>query len=329
MANDPLVSVIIPVYNRESLIGETLDSVLTQTYQNWECIVVDDGSSDNSKGVVQQYSAKDSRIKLFERPSYHKPGGNGARNFGLEVSKGEFIQWLDSDDLLHPQKIEYNLSKLGDRDKYVICFSQYYRFMDSLDKLLIGSTINFQDYKNPMDYIKQYCLKGNGICSCSLFVNREIIKLSGGWDESVLKNQDGEFIMRIIINATELIFDDVSIAYYRMNPLGKRESFEKGNGIEDFRTVKKIIKTVKSLEKNDELNIYFATLLNHLKFEYPNSKRLWLLIDNEIDRYGGEFLYSMENKKFKILWRIFGLRKALRIFQIKKGIKNIVAIILK
>ena len=97
---NPLVSIIIPSYNRAHLIGETLDSVLAQTYQNWECIVVDDGSTDATASVVAAYLKKDARFQYHQRPENRSKGGNAARNYGLEISRGNFLFFLDSDDLL-------------------------------------------------------------------------------------------------------------------------------------------------------------------------------------------------------------------------------------
>lgn len=96
---NPLVSVIIPTYNRAELIGETLQSVKNQTYQNWECIVVDDGSDDNTEELIENLSQKDSRYKFFKRDKAPK-GGPACRNIGIENAKGEFIIFLDSDDFL-------------------------------------------------------------------------------------------------------------------------------------------------------------------------------------------------------------------------------------
>jgi len=106
---NPLVSIIIPTYNRAHLIGETLDSVLAQTYQNWECIIVDDGSSDNTDEVVGAYVKKDSRFKYYHRPDEHLIGANGARNYGIIKSQGDFLNFLDSDDYLHPFTLEDKL----------------------------------------------------------------------------------------------------------------------------------------------------------------------------------------------------------------------------
>jgi glycosyltransferase involved in cell wall biosynthesis len=106
MSDHPLVSIIIPTYNRAHLIGETLDSVVAQTYENWECIIVDDGSSDNTDEVIEEYTKKDTRFKYYHRPEEHLPGGNGARNYGFKMSQGEYVQWFDSDDLMVAEMIE-------------------------------------------------------------------------------------------------------------------------------------------------------------------------------------------------------------------------------
>ena len=105
--NNPLVSIIIPTYNRAHLIGETLDSVLAQTYENWECIIVDDGSTDNTAEVINRYNQKDSRFQFYYRPIDKIKGASSCRNFGLSQSEGVFVIFLDSDDLL----LEYCLQR--------------------------------------------------------------------------------------------------------------------------------------------------------------------------------------------------------------------------
>src|SRR5436190_24140540 len=99
---DNLVSIIIATYNRANLIGETLDTLKTQSYSNWECIIVDDGSSDNTEQVVSEFIKDDYRIKFFQRPNNIPKGPNGARNYGINQSQGEYIMSLDSDDFLLP-----------------------------------------------------------------------------------------------------------------------------------------------------------------------------------------------------------------------------------
>lgn len=98
--NNPLVSIIIPTYNRASILNETLDSVLAQTYENWECIVVDDGSTDNTEDVIGVYITNDVRFRFVERDSKKVKGASSCRNTGLAISKGDYCLFLDSDDWL-------------------------------------------------------------------------------------------------------------------------------------------------------------------------------------------------------------------------------------
>lgn len=107
----PLVSIIIPTFNRAHLIGETLDSIIAQTYTNWECIIVDDGSSDNTEQIVLEYVKNDSRFQYHKRPDTYQPGGNGARNYGFTLSRGEYINWFDSDDLMVSSFLEKHINQ--------------------------------------------------------------------------------------------------------------------------------------------------------------------------------------------------------------------------
>lgn len=107
-----MVSLIIPTYNRSHLLGATLDSIRVQTYNNWECIVVDDGSTDYIFELMEFYCANDSRIKFFSRPENHRKGANACRNYGFEKSRGEYIQWFDSDDLMVSNFLETKLNIL-------------------------------------------------------------------------------------------------------------------------------------------------------------------------------------------------------------------------
>ncbi|GAA3571914.1 glycosyltransferase family 2 protein [Snuella lapsa] len=108
----PLISIIIPTYNRAHLIGETLDSILVQTYMCWECLIIDDGSTDNTDVVISNYCKVDSRVKYYKRPQNRRKGANACRNYGLELSQGDFINWFDSDDVMFPNFIEEKVKSL-------------------------------------------------------------------------------------------------------------------------------------------------------------------------------------------------------------------------
>jgi glycosyltransferase involved in cell wall biosynthesis len=107
-----LISIIVPSFNRADLIAETLNSVFSQTYQKWECIIVDDGSSDNTIDIINSFIEKDSRFSLIKRNRFPK-GAPTCRNIGLDISNGEFIIYLDSDDILAPYCLEQRFNKFS------------------------------------------------------------------------------------------------------------------------------------------------------------------------------------------------------------------------
>ncbi|MCY2687848.1 glycosyltransferase family 2 protein [Salinimicrobium sp. TH3] len=139
---NPLVSIIIPTYNRSDLLGATLDSIRSQTYTNWECIVVDDGSLDYIGELMWFYCSKDPRIKFYHRPRTRRKGANACRNYGFELSTGKYNQWFDSDDLMVPQFLEVKVRTIEEHDV----------------DFVISKTANFKD-PEPKDIVsknKQY-----------------------------------------------------------------------------------------------------------------------------------------------------------------------------
>ena len=133
--DNPLVSIIIPTYNRAHLIGETLDSVLAQTYTNWECIIVDDGSTDNTDEVVDNYIKRDARFQFHHRPPDRLAGGNAARNYGFEMSKGEYVNWFDDDDIMCQNKLGVQVNELVNSN-YVFSVCQTLVFENTLDNII-------------------------------------------------------------------------------------------------------------------------------------------------------------------------------------------------
>ena len=213
MKKESLVSVIIPTYNRAHLIGETLDSVLAQTYQNWECIIVDDGSSDDTDEVVGEYVKKDSRFKYFHRPDEHLPGGNGARNYGFKMSQGEFVNWFDSDDLFSENKLEEQIKLLLGKT-YSVSTCKWGRFKNEerypLKKLEI-----YKNYNSGKNLLIDYGIKGNYFPSFSFLCTRDIFLKSGLWNEHLRINQDGEFFCRVLINTDKVYCAKNAFGLYR------------------------------------------------------------------------------------------------------------------
>lgn len=138
----PLISVIIPSFNRAELIDKTIQSVLSQTFNNWELIIIDDGSIDNTSAIIKPY-LDNSNIYFYNRPKERASGGNAARNYGLELSKGDYIKWLDSDDLLRSDCLKKQLELLSHLDADVVfCRSRFFNENLSTGKIDLGPLWN-------------------------------------------------------------------------------------------------------------------------------------------------------------------------------------------
>lgn len=124
-----LISIIIPTYNRGHYLEETLNSIINQTYQYWECIIIDDGSTDNSKDVISVYLKKDTRFHYSMRPSNLPKGANSCRNYGFSLATGAFVKWFDSDDIMVPIHLE---TLIGALKLYKVDF-------------VVGDSENFED----------------------------------------------------------------------------------------------------------------------------------------------------------------------------------------
>ena len=122
----PAISIIIPVYNVEKYLRRCLDSVLNQTFTDWEAICVNDGSPDNSAAILDEYASKDARFKVVTKPN---GGLSDARNAGMKIATGDFILYLDSDDFIHPQTMEiaYSLAMRDKSDIVSFTYDRIYR----------------------------------------------------------------------------------------------------------------------------------------------------------------------------------------------------------
>ena len=215
MPSQPLVSIIIPTYNRAHLIGETLDSVLAQTYQNWECIVVDDGSTDGTDEVMAAYIAKDARFQYHKRPDTHLPGGNGARNYGFEVSKGEFIQWFDSDDVMQSEFLKSKVFVFNDKLELVICSGKYVK-----NNLTIIEDIDISVNTN---LFKDYVLKSARIFTPSVLFRRSFLIKKPLFSCELLRSQETELFSRLFFELSTCNYKIVNqpLFLYRQHILSK------------------------------------------------------------------------------------------------------------
>ncbi|GAA4976023.1 glycosyltransferase family 2 protein [Algibacter aquimarinus] len=120
----PKVSIIMATYNRAQYILESIKSIQNQTFDDWECIIVDDGSTDKTEDILKPVLKADGRFKYFKRKEKYQKGLPGSRNYGLDLAKGDYIIFFDDDDIAHPQNLEICVQELSSRD---ISFCRYIR----------------------------------------------------------------------------------------------------------------------------------------------------------------------------------------------------------
>jgi len=191
----PLVSIIIPTYNRANLIGDTLDSVLAQTYQNWECIVVDDGSTDNTKEVIENYTKKDARFQYHKRPNNLPKGANACRNYGFEISKGEYINWFDDDDIMLKNFLEVKISYFENGMDFNFCS---YTHVD--ENLKILKNVNLIETNH---LYKDYALWNFHIITHSVLFKRDFLKGKKLFSYDIKRGQETELFLRLFFNTNK------------------------------------------------------------------------------------------------------------------------------
>lgn len=151
------VSIVMPAYNAETYIGESIESVLAQTYLDWELLVVDDCSTDSTVGIVEGYARNDERIKLLRAEQNGGPAR--ARNRAIDAASGRFISFLDADDLWHPKKLARQLAWMAER-KVALCYHDYRHL--SADGSLVGRPVKGPDR---LDWHIHHCRRGVGCLS--------------------------------------------------------------------------------------------------------------------------------------------------------------------
>jgi glycosyltransferase involved in cell wall biosynthesis len=227
----PLVSVIIPCYNYENYLKDCIESILLQTYSNWECIIVDDGSTDNTEEVGKQLSNSDKRIQYFSQAN---SGPTIARNFGLSKAKGEFIQFIDADDVIEHKKFESQLMVFEKNQTADIVYSsvKYFRANDRTklydDITLEGSKPWMPNCSGKGDIMIEALLKGNIMVISSPLVRKSLFEKFGAMSEDLYFNEDWELWTRFAMGNAAFYFDNSSntLALVRVHESYSKDNFK-------------------------------------------------------------------------------------------------------
>lgn len=238
-----LISIIIPTYNRAHLITQTLDSILEQTYTNWECIIVDDGSTDNTEEIVKTYCVKDTRFQFFKRPMHLPKGPNACRNYGFELSKGEYVNWFDSDDLYLPFAFE----------KFIKNFNHNVDVVVSKIEKVDGVTLKKINENNIIsnDLLQDYLTGVVTFYVCGpLWKKTFLINHNELFDEKITNLDDWDFNLRMLYQNPKIVFVNEPLIQYRIHNTSLAHEINKLNYNEILSELNAREKHVKLLSKS-------------------------------------------------------------------------------
>ena len=197
------VSIIVPMYNAEKFIGKTIESVLSQTYENWEILIMNDVSTDNSLAVVNEYAKKDDRIKVLNTEK--NMGVVKGRNHLIDLANGKFIAFLDADDYWHSQKLEKQIQFMKEKNAGISC-TEYTRVKEN------GEKINEVVIKSEISYTDM--LKNNYL-GC-LTVMYDVEKIGKRYFKELEKNEDYVLWLEIVKDVKTIYGLKENLAYYRV-----------------------------------------------------------------------------------------------------------------
>lgn len=304
------VSILIPCYNSELFVKETLNSCVQQTYPNVEVILVDDGSTDKSFEIAKKFESND--IKVFRQTN---SGACAARNLAFRESSGDYIVYLDADDIISPTFVEEHMIRLEYSNDRCVSFGKWDRFRMSMDESEFPFRNVYKDYEDSFDLLLDLWTTGEMLQTTCYMVPRQLVIESGGWNEKVLLNQDGEFFSRILMIAKSAFFIPQARVYYR---IGEYMTVSKANS---EKKIASLLYTFINYSKNalvhkDNEKVRKALSYNFTYFIYlyGNSyPSLYKIAEDEISKLGVGYQVRSKSPRVKLISKIIGFSNLMKV----------------
>lgn len=298
-----IVSIIIPTYNRGELIKETLDSIKRQTYNNWECIVVDDGSTDNTPMILKEYILRDNRFRYYKRPKNNKKGANSCRNYGFELSKGDYINWFDDDDIMHKDFLNLKVEKL-ENDVNLNCVISKTSFFDGCITNIVGRENRTYSSEN---LLEDFITLNRSWYTWDPMWRKEFLKGKDLFSEKLLKGQDRDFHIKVLlIKNLKIAFIDEYLCYYRQHVNTISNDFSKTVALSIHEHAKeRFLKLKADSVSNNTLLFLIKQIIKNYKYIKCNEIDFYnFLLKNRINNvlfYKWFFKFTLCVISFKIL----------------------------
>src|SRR5579863_1474276 len=313
---DPLVSIIMPAYNAGHYIADTILSVLNQDHRHFELIIVNDGSTDDTENVISQFLS-DRRIRYISQSNM---GCSPAKNTGLRIAKGEFIQYLDADDLLSPGKIKEQVRTLVSQPGNIaVCRTRgFYDNITESDSFEIDTNFLYSTDNTLEFLLNLYGINGrNGMIQPNAFlISRKLSDKIGPWDVSISPSpdEDGEYFCRAMLKAEGIRFTESGINYYRKhrstgNSLSRQLSYLPAKGA--LRSLQLISAHVLEREDSNRTRSLLARHFANYIYLYSCFKDLCNQARSEIHSLGIQKIPSTGGVNFRRIASLIGFNRAL------------------
>lgn len=304
-----LVSILIPAYNSEKWIRDTIKSALGQTWPQKEIIIVDDGSSDNTLRIAREFESKS--LKVITQGN---KGASSARNKALSIAQGEYIQWLDADDLLAPDKISQQFKyNDGGQNSRILLSSAWGRFYFRHQKARFISNSLCQDLE-PVEWLYKKMNENAWMGIESWLVSRRLTELAGPWNERLLRDNDGEYFCRVVSASEKIRFVSEAKSYCRM---GNFNSISSDINISDqkieslFLSICLYIKYLRSLEDSERTRAVSLKFLQRwLIYFYPEKHKILKRANDLAQHLGGSLSPPALRWKYSLIKKFFGWKVA-------------------
>ncbi len=310
-----LVSILIPAYNAEKWIRDTIKSALNQTWPRKEIIIVDDGSSDNTLQVAKRYESK-----LLKVVTQENMGAPAARNNALSFAQGDFIQWLDHDDLLAPDKISQQLDYYHrDQNQLILYSGQFGQFYYCPQRARFIHNALWQDL-TPINYFLIKFTDNLWFQPGVWIVSRKLTDMAGPYYELRSPDDDGEYFCRVVANCEKIKFVPEAKAYWRIGNFGSLSQSRSDKALEAlFISICRSIDHLLSLENSGiTRTASLKYLQNRLWYFYPEKHEILGKARALAKSLGGELMLPPdEGWKFSLIMKILGWKMTMRLRNIK------------
>jgi glycosyltransferase involved in cell wall biosynthesis len=306
----PLVSILIPAYNAQEWIGDTIQSAIAQTWGRKEIIIVNDGSKDQTLAVAQRFESNS--LKVFTQENQ---GAAAARNKALSLSQGNYIQWLDADDLLHPEKITRQIEVLGDSpSRLSLLAGSWGQFMYRYDRARFLPTALWCD-QSPVEWLIHKMEQNVYMQTACWLVSRELTEAAGPWDIRLLADDDGEYFCRVLLASNGVRFVPEAKVYYRASGTSSLSYIGKSNRKREAQwlSMKLHIRYLRSLEDSQRVRAACVRFLqNWMVFFYPERIDIFRQAESLAKELGGRLEIPRLSWKYSWIRSVLGPELARR-----------------